>query len=184
MNIFVTSASPRESALWLDDRRKNSQIRESVQLLSNAVDNPPGAYRRTHHHHPCSLWAGKDPRNFVWLTSHCLWLGVFWHGLESVAELMELDPRQRHASLNVLLGPLREASAPFISRVKGLPTSYQNSARNSSLGVDFTDRATVFDSYRDYLSYRWANTDLDPTWKRGEQPGWYSKEAYQVIPTE
>jgi hypothetical protein len=178
MNIFVTSWSPYLSALWLDDRRKNSQIRESAQLLSNAVGNPEGCYRRTHQHHPCSLWAAAAPENAAWLLDHALWLTTLWHGYESPMELVtqfEDDPTKVHASMRMLFTnwlktPLGQTT---ILEVLERPSDYQNSARNGELGVDFTDRPTVFESYRDYLSYRWSTTDKNPTWNKGERPAWY-----------
>jgi hypothetical protein len=170
LNIFVTDTCPALSALALDDRRLNSQIRESVQLLSNALGNPEGCYRPTHLQHPCSLWVARSVENFWWLFDHCTSLGVVWHNRVSVDTLPELP--DLHASLKVLFGPVF-SSAP--QRPETRPIEFQNSARNASLGVDFTDRPTVIQSYRDYLSYRWSETDRNPTWKRGVQPKWYKQ---------
>jgi hypothetical protein len=167
MNIFVTSPSAKLSALWLDDKRKNSQIRESVQLLSNALGNPEGCYKKTHHNHPCSKWVAADPRNFNWLYEHCYWLGYYWHN-ENIEETENL-----HGSLRVLLGPLSEYAAEWLM-TELTPTRFQNSARNGDYNVDFTDRPDVFTSYRDYLSYRWSNTDKKATWERGQRPDWYT----------
>lgn len=175
MNIFVTSPSPRTSALCLDDKRKNSQIRESVQLLSNAIGNPEGAYRSTHQHHPCSIWVASSPANFCWLYDHTLWLGTFWGGFEDPLEMAEAfveDPLNVHGSIRVLLGVIAREAAETINGVREAPLSFQNSARNGELGVDFTDRPTVFESYRDYLNYRWNNTDKNPSWKKGVRPVW------------
>jgi hypothetical protein len=37
MNIFALSECPEQSALWLDDIRKNKMILESAQMLSTAI---------------------------------------------------------------------------------------------------------------------------------------------------
>ena len=78
MNIFALDKCPMQSALWLDDIRKNKMILESAQMLSTAVrwldpDTTLPVYKLAYMNHPCTKWARKSRANFSWLLSNiCL----------------------------------------------------------------------------------------------------------------
>ncbi len=75
MNIFALSECPEQSALWLDDIRKNKMILESAQMLSTAIrrldpDTTLPVYKLAYINHPCSKWARATRGNFMWLIKH------------------------------------------------------------------------------------------------------------------
>ena len=75
MNIFALSECPEQSALWLDDIRKNKMILESAQMLSTAIrwldpDTTLPVYKLAYINHPCSKWARQSRSNFKWLLDH------------------------------------------------------------------------------------------------------------------
>ena len=59
MNIFVINKDPEISARYLDIKRKNKMLIESVQMLSSAINMNGGtvSYKTTHINHPCTKWA-------------------------------------------------------------------------------------------------------------------------------
>ena len=72
MNIFVISPSPQASAAYLDDKRVVKMVLESAQILSTIMWHYQGSapYKRTHHNHPCVLWAQTNRSNYLWLYQH------------------------------------------------------------------------------------------------------------------
>jgi len=89
MNIFVTSTSPVRSAQALPDRHVIKMTLESAQMASTVVrieleDDVPavllqGLYRKTHPHHPCTVWARQSRANLAWLVEHGQALGAEYH---------------------------------------------------------------------------------------------------------
>lgn len=67
MNIFVTDPDPWECAAFMDDRRANKMLIESVQMISHVIGGP---YKLTHTHHPCTKWVKADLRHAYWLHCH------------------------------------------------------------------------------------------------------------------
>jgi hypothetical protein len=79
MNIFALSECPEQSALWLDDIRKNKMILESAQMLSTAIrwldpDTTLPVYKLAYMNHPCSKWARAISWQFhvAYQTHECL----------------------------------------------------------------------------------------------------------------
>lgn len=83
MNIFYTHSCPVASAMWLDDRRANKMLVESVQLLCTALRHygadDSRLYRATHVNHPCTRWVRASRQHWMWLWYHAYALAVRYH---------------------------------------------------------------------------------------------------------
>lgn len=158
MNIFATSSDPKQSAMWLDDKRVNKMITESAQIIctvlaGDGIKNLP--FKSTHEHHPVVLWAGDTPQNLNWLLQHHIALAVEWeHRFDKT-----------HAS------GLRPGFIAHIPPAKQ-PQTFQNSAKNTSRNLDFTWCDDVHLAYRMYLSARWLNDTRPPKWTKRFEPDW------------
>ena len=161
MNIFAFDKCPMQSALWLDDIRKNKMILESAQMLSTAVrtlcpDTDLGVYRVAYLNHPCSIWARKSRGNFKWLLSHMSHLFLQKDGRHKSADLIPLF--QQYADH----GQFEQESL----------TEFANCARNQERGVDYSHYKDVHEAYRLYMNDRWKERNITLTWRWGEQPEW------------
>lgn len=74
MNIFVLDENPEIAAKYHNDKHVVKMILETAQLLNNAypdiIENYPinlKRYKKTHHSHPCSIWASQSLKNWNWL---------------------------------------------------------------------------------------------------------------------
>ena len=76
MNIFVLHNNPATAARMLCDKHVSKMILETAQMLSTVAvslghtDNM--LYKPCHQKHPCTIWAGKNQRNWEWLCIHGL----------------------------------------------------------------------------------------------------------------
>lgn len=75
MNIFVLDDTPEKSARCQIDKHVVKMPLESAQMLCSAlhrhgIDDAP--YKATHQNHPCTVWAGDNVSNFLWLVRHGL----------------------------------------------------------------------------------------------------------------
>jgi hypothetical protein len=163
MNIFTFSPDPWESALWLDDVRKNKMILETAQLLSAAVaiNDPSWAskvYKPTHTGHPCAKWAMVSRANYYWLLSYMrdLWSQ---QGNHKSAELIPVFEQY-----------FFDGWFPIDHR-----TPLPNCAANADLGISFKHVADVHEAYRLYINERWKRDTISLSWTKGEEPPWRSK---------
>lgn len=176
MNLFVTSECPIECAIALDDKRVGKMLMEANQMLSLAVklarpsrgtpvlicqtnEIGPGKICAgfAHRNHPVSLWVRASRANFSWTVQHA----------RALADEFEFRFGKKHASAE---------RTDFITQfASNLPdgdlTPFQNSAKNSSLGIDFS-HLPVPQSYREYLKERWATGRFMPTWINRKAPEW------------
>ena len=163
MNIFALSECPEQSALWLDDVRKNKMILESAQMLSTAVrwldpDTTLPVYKLAHINHPCSKWARASRSNFRWLIDHMTHMFTQKGGLHKSARL--LDYFHQFADSGDFPN---EDLQPFA-----------NCARNLERGVDYSDVDDVHQAYRMYMNDRWKEHTIKLSWRWGEEPEWRS----------
>ncbi len=81
MNIFVLDKNPEIAATMHCDVHCNSQLRESVQILSTVTIKQgfEARYEATHRNHPCVIWAGASSTNYSWLVKLALALRKEWH---------------------------------------------------------------------------------------------------------
>jgi len=166
MNIFCSDPSPRQSALYLDDRRANQMVRESGQLLSTAirektVEPPEGLYESFNPGHPCAVWCRSSPARFHWLMQH----------MHSLLQRSKPDTHVRAREV------LQAANSWFRVNSHRFPKDgllpFNNSAANKEFKVDFTSVQNPVMAYRTYLNFRWARDARPPTWKTGQQPDWF-----------
>ncbi len=68
MNVFVLDRDPVQAAEMLCDQHVVKMTLETAQLLCSAHATAP--YRRTHHNHPCAVWARSSLANYLWLCSY------------------------------------------------------------------------------------------------------------------
>ena len=162
MNIFAFDPDPWQSALWLDDVRKNKMILETAQLLSSAVaiNDPSWAskvYKPTHTGHPCCKWVMSSRANFYWLRSY---MNDLWsqRGSHKSAELIPVFEEY-----------FFEGWFPSEAR-----TPFPNCAANADLGISFKHIPDVHEAYRLYICERWKRDTIMLTWIHGEKPSWYA----------
>ena len=122
MNIFALSECPEQSALWLDDIRKNKMILESAQMLSTAIrwldpDTTLPVYKLAYINHPCSKWARATRGNFMWLIKHMSALFNQKSGAHKSAELIPVF--QHYAEY----GPFPDADFPALPKRPRNPKS-------------------------------------------------------------
>lgn len=157
MNIFAFHPDPWQSALWLDDVRKNKMILETAQLLSTAINiNTPGhdlpTYKTAYLNHPCAKWARKSEGNFRWLTEYFGALIQQKNGTHKSSSLLKV---------------FQEYKGDFALEGQ---TTFANCARNLSIGVDFTHIKDVHQAYRMYIKERWKRDTIILSWNHGEKP--------------
>ena len=161
MNIFALSKCPMQSALWLDDIRKNKMILESAQMLSTAVrwldpDTTLPVYKLAYMNHPCSKWARASRANFVWLLSHMSWMFTQKIG--------------NHASAKLIPALQKFADGGEFPREELTP--FANCARNLERGVDYSEISDTHQAYRLYMNDRWKERNIKLTWNWGKKPAW------------
>lgn len=161
MNIFAFHPDPIQSALWLDDVRKNKMVLETAQLLSTAINiSSPGhnykVYKTAYLNHPCAKWARRSRQNFHWLTQY----------FNAV-----LSQRNRPHKSRVLLPTFQEyvKTGEFFLEEQ---TPFANCARNLEVGVDFSHVTDVHDAYRQYICARWKRDTILLSWNHGQEPEW------------
>lgn len=156
MNIFVTSNDPFESAKYLDDKRVNKMILESVQMLSTAlilkgIDAP---VKISHVNHPCSVWCRSTRENYLWLCDH----------LEGLLNEKSKRYHKEH-SYRKHLDYLRQQSKNIPSLML---TPFVNCAANKEQGLNFHNVKNTQTAYKMYLLERWKRDNQKPT--RYKQP--------------
>ena len=74
MNIFVLDIDPVVAAQSQCDKHVVKMPLECAQMLSTVhrcyTPDDDGLYRKTHVHHPCTVWAGQSTANYDWLYNH------------------------------------------------------------------------------------------------------------------
>jgi hypothetical protein len=84
MNIFALSTDPIRAAQMVCDRHASKMCVETAQMMASALlrngfeseDMPLTSkgtpYKGGYKHHPCTVWAGDNWANFLWLAQHGL----------------------------------------------------------------------------------------------------------------
>jgi len=163
MNIFATSSCPIQSALWLDDIRKNKMVLETAQLLSASVRlNSMSAvwgskvYKLTHTGHPCCTWTCRTKGNYRWLLDHMIALASQF-GRHKSADLIPVFEDYYH-------------QGDFMSDNQ---TKHPNCAANAEQGLSFKHIEDVHLAYRMYLNERWKRDTIPLSWVHGQKPEWH-----------
>lgn len=163
MNLFVFDHDPWQSALWLDDVRKNKMILEAAQMLSTAIrfNDPFGTlpvYKAAYVSHPCTKWVRSSRENFGWCLTWMKALGEQKKGTHKSLDLVDSFENYYHQ------GKFKQDQQ----------TPFANCARNLERGVDFSHVSDVPSAYRLYMVERWKEKTVPLTWRWGEQPVWHS----------
>lgn len=160
MNIFFTSASPRECAQALDSLRLNKMILETAQLLSTAHSvlgsHTSEMYKPTHINHPCAKWVRQSDANYNWTFNH-------------FAEL--LKEYTFRSGKNHATGRLLDA----LVNCPNCPENEWTAPANCSL---FKDKP-VFQAYRETMMVKWNKDVRKPTWGKREEslPQWIEDDV-------
>jgi hypothetical protein len=162
MNIFATDPDPMKSAVILDDKRVNKMITESCQMLAAALIKhgcPEGElpiskatgmpYRLTHAKHPCTIWAGENRENFMWLFEHMYHL---------VAEFKKRYGHDHYGATN--LARLKEAA-------KYIPEGERTPFPNCSL---YKEEINVYLAYKMTMIDKWKKDKIKPSWTNTNKP--------------
>jgi len=186
MNIFILDEDPEKAAEYHCDKHVVKMILESAQMLSTAhwvkhleLNNksvkdfkkvrdaknwlannvlihkaPP--YKLTHYNHPCSVWARKNDKNYLWLTS--------------LLEYLCKEYTKRYKKIH--------KTAQYINWFKNnLPPNIEISDEISEFAVCMDDEYKVTNnivySYRNY--YVKAKSKI-AKWRYSETPDWFSSD--------
>lgn len=155
MNIFATSECPRQSALWLDDVRKNKMIVESAQLLSAGMNvlapfHKFEVYKTTHVNHPCAVWARDSRNNFKWLLDHLNALLEQWGNHKTGGLVPAFTAFYNKGRFG------REDQTPFVNCT-----------------ASFKHWPNTLAAYRAQMVEKWDTDTIPLSWAKGEKPPWY-----------
>jgi hypothetical protein len=80
VNIFFLDQDHKLAAQAHNDKHVVKMILESAQVLSTVcrAHGYDVGYKSTHARHPCTLWAGKNASNFLWLANLASHLNTEW----------------------------------------------------------------------------------------------------------
>jgi hypothetical protein len=159
VNLFVTNKDPIRAAQHLDDKRVVKIALEATQILScvlrwRGIDD---FYGMTHTGHPVTLWAAAEPCHAAW---------TLRYGLALCDVYKTFGRKDQHACEPVLLAMRRH-----IRYTGKEPRWFQNSARRTKQGIDFS-HLDVCTAYRKYLCARWPNDKREPLWTGRPRPRW------------
>jgi hypothetical protein len=77
VNIFILDNDVEQSAKYHCDQHVNKMILEAAQIictvraLKGAKDSP---YKATHPKHPCTIWAGRTLKNYLYVLDYAHYL--------------------------------------------------------------------------------------------------------------
>lgn len=155
MQIFVTDVDPQKCAFALDDKRVNSQVRESAQVLSAALHHigmgAPDLYRPVAANE-LVVWASQCRPNFEWLFTYAYCMSEEW----------SCRTAKVHAAHTVIehCGLLREGVPDGTFR-----TPFINATTHKDL--------PVIEAYRSQLLIEWNRPELKPAvWSHRQPPYW------------
>ena len=166
MNIFVLDKDPQIAAWMHDDLRLGKMLIEATQMLTTALyrhgatedmlleagvtTQAGNAWRRTHQHHPCTIWAGNTRSNWRWLWDHAVGLQVEFYARRGKHHACS-DPAYYTARLAHLI-----PDGPLTRHPLAMPDEFK--------GDD------VVESYRRYYMSKervvWNNPQDIPEWAR------------------
>ena len=153
MNIFVVDKNPVIAAQMLCDKHVVKMVLETAQMLCTVAHRhgySKARYKKTHQHHPCTVWAGDSQSNYNWLTRH---------GLALCAEYTKRYEK-RHKSQDIIEWCQRNVTIPdqgLTPFKMAMPDKYKQS--------------NITEAYRNY--YRGEKAKI-AKWKHGS-PRWWKE---------
>lgn len=172
MNIFALSNDPCIAAVYAVDSHVRKMPTESAQMLSTIWQRDPYppevAYKATHLHHPCTVWAGVTTGNYRWL---------FDHAVALVHEKSYRWPERRlHAVARVLVA-LREPPAcvpvgPLLPFAQCMPEPYRQADPVAAYRFFYTHGKRHLHAWTRREAPWWLNlyADCKPATLAGQQP--------------
>lgn len=154
MNIFVLDTDPRLAAQAQCDRHVVKMTLETAQLLCSAFDSGLAPYKRTHHNHPCAVWARESASNFMWLAEHGLYL----------ADEYEHRYEREHKSRSIILWCMNNLG------MAGVPHDGEQTPFAQAMPEQFK-RADPVEAYRAY--YLGAKGEIAQWNKARPAPEWW-----------
>lgn len=167
MNVFFTDRNPKIAVKHLNDQRLVNMVRETLQILSSAVnlhnglpkilfEDPRfrkyfGPYRTTHKNHPVVKWASTNRANWDWLYNYFF----------AISDEYTSRYSKQHKSMTKLLDSnILELADNYLPQ--GEFTQPPNCAANDSFNLSFKHIDNVVTAYRVYLCARICLTDKNP----------------------
>ncbi len=156
INIFVTSPSPKESAIVLPDRHITKMAVETCQMLALIASpwyhnygtlpkkdgTPYSTSKGSFKNHPCTIWAAENIDNAYWLIEHGM----------SLCDEYKLRYNKQHACLNTLLQAYHIFPKGKINNVKNFVRAMPDEFKLDT-SID------TFEAYKRYISTK--------TWVKG-----------------
>lgn len=151
MNIFYTHTNPNKCARYLDDKRLNKMLIESVQIWSTVkiLKGADAPYKKTHEHHPIVKNILNSRANYYFLDS------LIW----AYASQYYIRFKKHHKSFILFKQYDLELIYNTYDKLNLL-----NCAKNTSLGIDYTDIPDINEAYQLYLVHRWMTDKRKPKW--------------------
>ena len=152
MNIFVTSSCPVRCARTLDNKRVVKMVLESAQMLCTAL-NEKGVitpYKSAHVKHPCTIWAGVNKANWLWLFMH--------------ASALSNEYTRRYHKIHKSQAVLDTIRDEVHVLPDGALTPFPNCTQNKEHDISHKDEPNVHKAYRLYLRDRWDKDKAKPKW--------------------
>ena len=154
MNIFVFNTDPVLAARDHCDRHVVKMIVEAAQMLSTVHHEhgnpPPKAYRPTHAHHPCTVWAGESVANYMWLVEHAFALA------EEYTRRYDRTHKTKAVLRALISPPAGVPDGPLTPFAQAMPEEYR-------------DPDDPVNAYRDYFMGEKRHI---AHW-RGDTPAWW-----------
>jgi len=147
MNIFILSSCPKKAAQMQCDRHVVKMIVETAQMLCTVGE---GQYKKTHRHHPCTVWAGESEANFDWLV---------YHGLALCREYTYRYGK-RHKTQDVI----ETVKKPALWPCRGM----------TQFALAMPDKFKTNDAVESYRSYYHSKAHF-ATWKKRSVPKWWTE---------
>ena len=150
MNIFILDENPDKAARLLDDKRTVKMGVETAQLLSTAGNYYKGqqAYKSSHLSHPCSKWVRETRGNYLWTLDYF------------IAITDEYTLRFGRVLKSVDYLPIFKSNIEYIP--EGPLLDFCNCAKNTSLGIDYTNIKDTVLAYQLYIAERWERDKRPP----------------------
>lgn len=170
MNIFVLDESPKQAAVYHNDKHVVKMILESAQMLhapyyetNTPFDGFPrtkGPYKLTHKNHPCTRWTCKSLDNWSWL-------------LDLALELCdEYTYRYTKTEKQGTLFPKRHACQDMLEWMKDNPPQLDSNGM-SPFALAMPDELKSNDAVESYRRYYMTEKRHIASWTKRNTPEWY-----------
>lgn len=163
MNIFVLDQCPWQSAKYLCDKHVPKMLTESAQMLASALKthncpanlmplNKSGKpYKGGYKNHPCTRWASKNRKNFMWLLDHALQIAI--------------EHRNRFKTHHACITPVMD----MCDLRKYIPLGRRTSFVQA-MPDQYKVKGNAVKAYRDYYK---GEKSAFAKWERTFKPEWY-----------